>query len=50
MMKWFFWGLTLFWILTAMVMAFVPMGMEPAMYMMLIGMMAHSIVCALHAK
>ncbi|SJZ94213.1 hypothetical protein [Fructilactobacillus lindneri] len=48
-MKIFYWCMAAFWVLTLVVMLF-PMGMMPAMYMMIAGMLVHSIVCAVRQK
>ncbi|USS90415.1 hypothetical protein [Fructilactobacillus carniphilus] len=48
-MKLFYWLLSLFWVITLVVFVMMPneMGMMVAMYMMIFGMLAHSIACAL---
>ncbi|USS88120.1 hypothetical protein M3M39_01150 [Fructilactobacillus hinvesii] len=51
-MKLFYWLLSLYWVITFFVFVMMPegMGMMVSMYMMIFGMLAHSIACALEHR
>ncbi|USS93319.1 hypothetical protein M8332_00135 [Fructilactobacillus ixorae] len=46
-MKLFYWLLSIYWIITLLLFMALPDGMMISMYMMIFGMLAHSIACAL---